>query len=311
MKNNLINILITILLLSMFIFIFMYSKDTKEAVIYAENIWLNSLIPSILPSLILVSLLIKYNIINKINEIFKVFIYKVFNLPKESSVIVILSMVTGFPTGSKYIKDLLDKKKITIEDANHLITFTSYSNPIFVISFIGETLLNNKKIGIIIFCVHLISGLIIGILFKNKGNSSDLRETNQSTNKESFINNLIIVVRESFSILLNMLGVIIFFLIIISMIDLLLPNTVFTKILESILEITVGITNISKLNINLRLKTALIGMILSFNGLCVHFQTKSIIEGSGIKYKSYLIARVLHSILCFILLYFMFYVFIK
>lgn len=310
MKNNLINFLITFLLISMFVFIFVYSKNTKEAVLYAENIWLNNLIPSIFPSLIIVSLLIKYNIVNKINNLFKFVICKIYNIQEEGSFVVVLSMLTGFPTGSKYIKDLLDNGQISTDDANHLITFTSYSNPIFVVTFIGEILLSNKRIGIMIYFIHVISGLIIGLFYKKDKRTYKEKSTNKIVNCETFINNLINVIKESFNILLNMLGIIVFFFIIISIIDILLPNTLMTKIIEALLEITIGITNISKSNINLRLKAALIGMILSFNGLCVHFQTKSIIEGSGIKYKNYLIARVLHSILCFVLLYFFFYIFI-
>lgn len=291
----------------MFIFIFTSSSSVKTAIIYGENLWLYSLFPSIFPSLLLSSLLIKYNLINVLSKIFKNIIKNVFNLNEASTFPILISMITGFPTGSKYINDLLKKNLISIEDANHLIMFTSYSNPIFVISIIGEALLNNKKVGILIYVIHVLTGLLIGILFRNNNYKENIKEY-ANHNSLTFINELKDSIKESFIILINMLGIIIFFIIIITIIENKLPNNIFTLIIESFIEITIGITNISKYKINLRLKAALIGMILSFNGLSIHFQTKSIIEGSQIKYKNYLIARIIHSILCFVFIYFFFYI---
>ena len=310
MKNNLTNLLITTLLVYMFTFLFTNSNTVKEAIIYGENIWLYNLLPSIFPSLLLSSLLIKYNFINILSKLFKNIIRNVFNLNEVCTFPILISMITGFPTGSKYIKDLLDKNYISIEEANHLILFTSYSNPIFVISIIGESLLNNKRIGILIYVVHLLTGLLIGIFFKNKDIKIN-KKKDITNNNLVFINELKESIYDSFLILINMLGIIIFFIIIITIVENKLPNNIFTLIIEGLIEITIGITNVSKYKISLRLKTALIGMLLSFNGLSIHFQTKSIIEGSQIKYKNYLIARIIHSILCFVFIYFFFYVFIR
>lgn len=309
MKNNLINLLITILLVYMFIFIFLYSKESKEAIIYTEDIFLYNLLPSILPSLIISSLLIKYNFINILSKLFKNIIRYLFNLSESCTFPILISMITGFPTGSKYVKDLLDNNTISIEEANHLIMFTSFSNPIFVISLIGEGLLDNKNLGLLIYLIHVLTGLFIGILFRRKNSSHTITKSISKKNLV-FINELKDSIKSSSIILLNMFGIIIFFVIIITIIDKTFPNNLLTLILKGLIEITIGITNISKYRISLRLKASIIGMILSFNGLSIHFQTKSIIEGSRIKYNNYLIARIIHSILCFIFIYFFFYIFI-
>ncbi len=309
MKNNLINLLITILLVYMFIFIFLYSMESKEAIIYTEDIFLYNLLPSILPSLIISSLLIKYNFINILSKLFKNIIRYLFNLSESCTFPILISMITGFPTGSKYVKDLLDNNTISIEEANHLIMFTSFSNPIFVISLIGEGLLDNKNLGLLIYLIHVLTGLFIGILFRRKNSSHTITKSISKKNLV-FINELKDSIKSSSIILLNMFGIIIFFVIIITIIDKTFPNNLLTLILKGLIEITIGITNISKYRISLRLKASIIGMILSFNGLSIHFQTKSIIEGSRIKYNNYLIARIIHSILCFIFIYFFFYIFI-
>ena len=302
MKKNLIYLLIDITLINIFFFIFIYSKEIKESVILAINIWKNSLITSIFPFLLLSSLLVKYGFIDIISNFFGKITEKLYNLPKKASYAVITSMFTGFPTGSKYTKDLLNNNEITVEEANVLITFTSFSNPLFVISSIGEGMLNNKRLGIKIFIVHLLTGLLVGLLFKKGKETKNQNNQKRIINNKSFIENLTDSINETFKILVNILGLLVFFFIIVTIIDKILPNNMITLILKGLIEITTGINSIAKINLQIKMKVALIGLLLSFNGLSIHFQTKSIIDNTGIKYEKYLISRTIHALLCFITL---------
>lgn len=302
MTDKIINVLINILLIILFVFIFIYSKTVKETIIYGIYIWINNLIPSMFPFLLISKLMIYNNLVFYLNNIFGKYIRILFNVPESSSFAIILSLITGFPTGAIYIKELLNSKLIDIEDANKLIMYTSYSSPIFVISVIGETLLNNKSLGLYIYIIHVITGLFIGLILRGrKGN----------INKSIFIKNnelktLSDAIKESFETLINILGILLFFLLIISIINIILPNNTIAIILKSILEITTGVINISRCNINIKLKASIIGFIISFNSLSIHYQIKSIIEDTNIKYSNYLYARIVHSILCFILIYLLF-----
>lgn len=301
MKNNLINFMINIVLIYILVFIFIYSYEIKESIINSINIWVNNLIPSIFPFLLITSLLYNYGLIDLLSNIFGKTIKKIYNLEEKAAYAIISSMFSGYPSGSKYTKELLNDEEISLKSANHLITFTSFSNPLFVILVIGETLLNNKKLGIYIFIIHLISGLLTGILFIEKDNKSSIKKE-RIKNRKPFIEVLIINIRETFKILLNMLGIMIFFRMIITILNKMIKNTLIKLLLEGLLEMTTGIIDITKVNIHLKLKSALIGFFISFGGLSIHFQTKSIIDGSGIKYYKYFIARLIHSLLCFILI---------
>ena len=304
MSKRIIDFCLNSLLIIIFIYIFLYSNTVKITIIYGINIWINNLIPTLFPFLLISKLLIYYNIIEHLNKIFGYFIEKIYKVSKNSSFIVIISMFTGFPTGSIYIKEMLENNYITIEEANKLITFTSFANPLFVISVIGETLLNNKEIGIFIFIIHLITGLSVGLLFKCDKKSINI--VNNNSLKDSFITILMKSINTSFITLVNMLGIIIFFLIIISLINTIIPNNIFTIILNGIIEITSGITYLTKSKLNLKLVSSLIGAFISFNGISVHFQIKSIIDNTHIKYVYFLFARILHSLLCFVFIFILF-----
>ena len=259
-----------------------------------------------MPFLLITKLLINYNFIDYLNNLFGNIIKKIFNTSKNSTFIIITSIFTGFPTGSIYIKDLLSKNLISVKEANYLIMFTNFANPLFIISAIGENLLNNKKIGLFIFIIHLITGFITGLIFKNHEKISDYKKSNIESPNISFTNILINSIYESFKVLVNMLGIIVFFLMIISLIDTLFDKNTLLIFVKGLIEMTTGVALISQEKISIRFKTSIICFLLSFSGISIHFQTKSIIENTNISYKKYLIGRIVHSILCFSLSYILF-----
>ncbi len=308
MKKNFIILITNIILIYIFIFIFIYSKDLKENILFVIHIWLNNLIPSLFPFIILSNLLINNGFIDILSYLIGPIIERIYHLPRKTSIAILFSMLTGFPTGSKITKELLINKEINNEDANILITFTNYASPIFVISVIGENLLKNKKIGIFIYIIHIISGLLTGMLFRRK-ESNFICNNSIKNNKDKYVNIILKSIKDIFNLLFNILGIMIFFIIIITVLTKTFKDSLLLNIIKGLLEITTGITYLSSLNINFRIKIAIISFLISFSGLSIHLQTKSIIEDSDIKYKNYLYSRIIHASLCFFLTYFL-YIFI-
>lgn len=317
MKNNFITLLIIIVLTTLFLLIFMYSKDVMDSITFSISIWKDNLLPSLFPFFLISDLLIAYGFIDLISYFFGKYMVLLFNLPKETSFVLFSSLFSGFPSGSKYTKDLLETKLITEKEANHLIMFTHFSNPLFIISTIGILLLNNKKAGILILFCHILSNIIIGIIFKNKDKKNFNKEqfktilsriNNKRKTNQSFIYILTNSITKSFTILVQMLGIIMFFLIITTILKKIIKlDSLSYSIFSGIIEMTQGIKNISNIKtLNLRIKSSIIGFLISFSGISVHFQVKSIIEQTAIKYKNFFIARIIHSILCFILIYILF-----
>ena len=72
------------------------------------------------------------------------------------------------------------------------------------------------------------------------------------------------------------------------------------NILNMFLELSNGINFVLN-NFNYKLACLFITMILSFGGLCVHFQILSILEDNKIKYQNYLISRIVASLISGIL----------
>lgn len=265
-------------------------------------LWKNNLLPTLFPFFLFSNILINYGFIEILSEITKPFMNKLFRLNGNTSFILFMSMISGIPSNAKYTSLLLDKGLISEKDANKIILFTQFNNPLFIIYTIGITFLNSYKLGLIILISHYISNFLIGIIIrdkiylKEKVNYKAIKNNLlKNNNLGSIISNSI---KDSINTMLLILGVISFFMIITSIINLYIKlPLLYTGIVNGIFEITQGIKIISICNISNNLKGFIIVSMISFGGLSSHLQVMSILDKKKIRYKSYLLSRIFHSIL--------------
>ena len=279
-----------------FILIFIFGNffviDLKSIILESSNIWLYNLVPSMLPFYVISDLLINYGLIDILAFLFKKIINKLFNVSENASFVIFFSMFTGFPSSAKYLKNLLDLNYISIEDANKIIRFTHFSNPLFIINVIGNTIIGNKKIGFLILLSHYLSNFIIGFLYRKE--QTQKITTKRVKNTKSFGSILTTSFINSFDSLLIVLGSLITFKILTSII---FRYFGFNFIISSLLEITQGLFALKYLTLNIELKALIAVAMISFGGFCIHTQVYSILSETKISYKNYFFSRILHVII--------------
>ena len=288
---------IIIVILTLFLYeIFSHTSVVSNTIIDSSKLWFYNIIPSILPMYIIIDLLMNYNILDYLKVIINP-ISKLFKINKSSSIVFILSTMSGFPSNSKYISTMLENNSLNLNDANKLLIFTHFSNPLFIINSIGINFLHNKKIGMVILICHFLTNIVIGIIYRNINIS--LESNNSYKNKpESFINVLTSSIYKTIKILFLLYGIITVFMIITTIINVNIQlNPLVKCILSGILEMTNGIYFTSLLNINIIYKACLMTFFISFGGLSIHMQVFGILSKYKLNYLSYFKARLFHALI--------------
>ena len=307
MNRKRISYILTLLLLTFIYFLITNNKVVLVSVNFSISIWKDNLFPTLFPFLVISSILIKIGSLEIIGNIIGKPISKIFKISKEGSCVLISSLITGFPSGAKLTSDLYRNRIIDLKEANKLIMFTSFSSPMFIIGFIYSLIPINKIIYIILIS-HTLAGLLVGIIFRN---SVELNNTPKQIKKEDnssfsliFKNSII----DSLNTMFLLLGIVTIFSLVVSFFEITFNFNLLTKtIISGLLEMTQGIKNISILNISLLFKTILITSFISFGGLSIHMQVLSIISDTKIKYKQFLLARIIHTILASLLVLIFYY----
>ena len=295
------------------------SGSIMETIGFSFGVWKNNIFPSLFPFFILSEILINYGFIELVGELFKPIMNKFFKLKGVSAFVFIMSLVSGFPSNAKYVKELYQKKLINEYEASKILTFTHFSNPLFILGTISILFLNNKEIGILILSCHYLGNIIVGLLFRNyyisnkESQSFSLKKAiinmhnKRISNNKSFGNILSNAIINGINTLLLVFGVVTVFLIITTIIDnnISLPQY-YQSILNGILEMTQGLKYVSLLDIPLKIKGTLSVLFISFGGISVHMQILSILSDTKIKYFPFLVARIIHGCISSIMFYFLF-----
>ena len=296
MNKKYISLSISFLTLFFLLQFFLQSRLLIDTFFHTVKLCFYNLFPSIFVFFIITDILANYNFPYYLSKIFGKTIGKLFKLPQISSYIIFMSMTSGFPGNSKLIKDQLDKELIDSYDATKLLTMTHFSNPLFILYTVGINFLHDQRIGIIILIIHFISNYIIGFLFRNiykkKINNFPLKPATP----RPFIELLKTSISNTFNILINVFGIVIFFALITTTINSYLNLNDYTNTLfNGLLEITNGLSLLSTLPISKVKAASIATFFLSFGGFSIHMQVMSILSKYHLNYFIYLIARILHA----------------
>jgi sporulation integral membrane protein YlbJ len=270
-----------------------------ENIRFSFSLCINNLFPSLIPFMLLSNILINYNFIDDLSDIFNIIMIKVFKVNKNASFAFIMSILSGTPSNAKYLKDLFDKGLIDINDIQKCLNFCHFTNPIFILGTIGYTFLHDKKLGLIILISHYLSSIIIGCF--GKKNIKDYNFIHKNKGNNNFINILKSSINSTIDTLFLILGIITTCIIITCIIDNVISLNDNYKFIYGLIEITQGLKYLSLSNLSIELKSILSSFIISFGGFCIHAQVFSILDNKKIRYIPYLTSRIIHGLLSAIL----------
>lgn len=291
-------------------------------------IWLNILLPSLLPFFIISEILIGFGFVDFIGKLLKPLMKPLFNVPGEGAFPIAMSMLSGYPVGAKLTSRLREKKLITKAEGNRLICFSSTSGPLFMLGAVSIGMLGDSKLIPLIIIPHYLSILVIG-LFIGSINSKDrsIKIENKERNLWQEIQNTYLSwlktkksigslitnsVKESMDSILIIGGLVIFYSVLVETLFninlvqkffinisnlLSIDSQLLKGVIVGFFEMTTGCKNIAEANINLMYKILAINFVIGWSGISVHSQALSFINTTDLNGKLYIISKFFHGLL--------------
>ena len=274
-----------------------------NSIAFALDIWVNNLIPSLFPFFIITEILVNYNFTYYIPKKIRYLCKKFFNITDNMLTILILSMFSGFPNNARNTRLLYDKGLITLDEANHILMFSHFSNPVFIFTTVGLFFFNNTLVGILLLLSHYLSNFILGFLIRKyfHHNNNFVYGTNDNIH---FGNVFVNAINKSVDTILLICGIVTIFLLLSSIINnIFCFNLYNSMIIKGILEITIGIEALSNLGLSLIYKIVIASCFLAFGGFSAHMQVISQINETNISYKYFFMGRIFQMIISGVISY--------
>ena len=307
------NYLCIAILISAIIFACINSALIKEGCADGIYLWYNSIVPILLPFMLLTGIII--NLIRSIH------------ISRQLAFMISLAigLLCGFPTGTMIITFFYENQTLSRRDAQHLLPLCNNVSPMFLIGYVYSTFVKyTLPLYILIALIYLPQIICTAILYcasymrrdhnlclqpekaataseipaaasEIPATSSEIPATLQQPSDQSM---LVRCITNSTVIGIYMA----IFSIISAILCRYIPGTV-TQIATSFLEISNGIQEISTIDVPTKIKTALMISLTSFGGLSAIFQSRDMIRSSGLSFIKYILGKSGCGIICYIITY--------
>lgn len=263
--------------------ILVHSRFSLE---YARNgleLWFNSMVPTLLPFMILSGTLVRMGLTDGFVMLVYPFVRLIFRVSKSACYVIIMGFMCGFPMGAKCIDDMYAHGKINLQEARWLLAFCNNIGPVYFVSF-ALPLLGCKNLWPCLFGMYgvpIVYGLFLRYTtFRNINNENSLSIHKEfPTDTQSFLTALNESVYASLQSILMLGGYMILFNLLMLLPRLLTPGKLLY--IAPILEITGGLKLLGD-------KIPLYSLLmLPFGGLSCIAQTYSCISHTKLPISDY------------------------
>lgn len=148
------------------------------------SLYATSVLPSLFPFYFFSLLLTYIGSAKAVSAIFQKPVKLLYNAPKESAYVLLLSMLSGYPVGASMTAELYSAGAITSKEAKTIAAFASTSGPIFMLGTVGSAIFNDARVGIIVLCAHYLAALINGLIFRVRNKPNRILRKKQTAAKD-------------------------------------------------------------------------------------------------------------------------------
>jgi sporulation integral membrane protein YlbJ len=314
-----------------------YPGESMQAALRGVGIWWEVLFPALFPFFVISELLLGFGIVHFFGTILDPMMRPLFRVPGIGGFVLAMGFASGYPVGARLSAQLTDQRLIDRDEGERLVAFTTTSDPIFLIGAVAVGFFHDVSLAVVFAVSHYGAALIIGLLMRFHGGvpKETHAKSSEGKNKSIIIRSfkamhkarmddgrpLGLLLKQAiensirmvfiigglvvfFSVMLELAAQInilrFFYILVNSLLGIVgIPQPLSESFVNGLIEVTLGAKTAGEAagSIPLVYKVAAAAFILSWSGLSVHAQVMSLLNGTGIRYGPFLLARFIHGII--------------
>ena len=265
------------------------------------DLWLHTLVPTLLPFLILSGFLIHSGLVEQLSVLLSPILGRLFSISPSGCFAVLSGFLCGYPVGAKVVGDLSRNNRIHPEEARYLLGFVNNASPAFVLTFLLAEQLGDPSFRLPALLILYGTPVLYALLTKKtylKRRAAHPYESKEKASQVQLNFGLLdACIYDAANTLLKIGGYVILFSVLAKMMENLrfLPSAI-RLLLTGMLELTNGIPGIMDV---FQGKTAfkLLIPLTAFGGFSALAQTASVLKGPNLSLRCYCFAKAVITLL--------------
>lgn len=299
---------------ALLLYMLLFPKKVLADSLAGLDLWFHTVLPSLLPFMILSNVLIGANVVSQLMRPFSGFFRHVLGLSPEGGYAWLLGLFCGFPMGARLTGDMYRQHRISREEAVYLLTFANQSSPMFLSTYVVLHGLGDSTLTLPVFVIFYASAFLTSLVFRIRSRRFGLppsKPKKEVPEQTSYGNLLDTSIMNGFEIITRLGGYIILFSILAGIVlQLPAPLRTAAPFLSGLTEITTGIHTISGTTLPLQVKFTAIVCCTAFGGFSTVAQTSCMLNGTDLSIFTYLKGKLVNAAVAGLLCLFVFVVFI-
>lgn len=123
-------------------------------------LWFNTVLPTLLPFIIISSLIVRLQITRPISKMLYPLLKHILPIGPNGSYPVFIGFLSGIPVGAKTVADLTSTHDLKKQEGQYLLSLCNNASPMFILGYICQTQLNLPKCGAILVGIVYLSAII-------------------------------------------------------------------------------------------------------------------------------------------------------
>jgi sporulation integral membrane protein YlbJ len=293
--------------------------------------------PSLLPFFILSEIMLGLGVVHFIGVLFEPLMRPVFNVPGEGAFVLSMGLAAGYPMDAVITGRFRRQGLCSRVEGERMLAFSNTADPLFIFGAVAVGMFGMPMIGRTMALAHYLSAVLVGIAFRfyGAGERSPVVDRPRSGNILGRAVDALIKAREedgrpfgqlmgdavndSIKTLWMICGFIMLFSTLVKIVDVVglypfmatpfewlfrlvhIDLSLVRAAVTGLFEIDLGAGAVVKAAAPLPQLVAMAGAIIAWSGLSVHGQVASVLTGTDIRMRPYMIARLLHAILAYVI----------
>lgn len=123
-----------------------------------------TVIPSLFPFFVVVSLLLQLGLAEALQDVCAPFMGPLFRLRGVCALPLLTGLLGGYPTGARTAAELFQQGRLSRREAELLLGFCDNCGPAFLLGYVGAGVLGDTRAGAYLYLIHVLSALLAGML---------------------------------------------------------------------------------------------------------------------------------------------------
>ncbi|MCL6625961.1 MAG: sporulation integral membrane protein YlbJ [Alicyclobacillus shizuokensis] len=311
-----------------------YPKQSVEAGLVGLKLFWDVVFPSLLPFFILSELMLGLGIVRGFGVLLEPLMRPLFSVPGVGAFALSMGLAAGYPMDAVVTARFRETGMCTQVEGERLLAFTNTADPLFMFGAVAVGMFKSPELGALLAVAHYVSSFLVGVTFKFWGRGSDVTRSQAVQERGNILRRayremmkareedgrgfgklLGAAVTESVQTLLMICGFIVFFAVLIEILNLSglmrvigwpvaflyqlsgIHPSLMSPTMAGLLEIDIGTAQAAASSAPMLQKVALVSAIIAWSGLAVHAQVASVLTQTDIRMTPYFVARFLHAVL--------------